>query len=44
MDWNTNTPKANRLDGWIVRLNTTPSVDMRVWVTCVDAPPAPPAS
>ncbi len=44
MDWDTNTPKANRLDGWIVRLNTTPSVDMRVWVTCVDAPPAPPAS
>jgi hypothetical protein len=40
MDWSTNTPKANRLDGWIVRLNTTPSVDMRVWVTCVDAPPA----
>jgi hypothetical protein len=38
MDWATNTPKANRLDGWIVRLNTTPSVDMRVWVTCVDAP------
>jgi Collagen triple helix repeat (20 copies) len=44
MDWDTNTPKPNRLDGWIVRLNTTPSVDMRVWVTCVDAPPAPPAS
>jgi hypothetical protein len=44
MDWNTNTPKANRLDGWTVRLNTTPSVDMRVWVTCVDAPPASPAS
>ncbi len=41
MDWKTNTPLANRLDGWIVRLNTTPSVDMRVWVTCVDAPPAP---
>jgi hypothetical protein len=40
MDWDTNTPKANRLDGWIVRLNTTPSVDMRVWVTCVDAPSA----
>ena len=40
MDWDTNTPKANRLDGWIVRLNATPSVDMRVWVTCVDAPPA----
>jgi hypothetical protein len=40
MDWATNTPKANRLDGWIVRLNTTPSVDMRVWVTCVTAPPA----
>jgi Collagen triple helix repeat (20 copies) len=40
MDWATNTPKANRLDGWIVRLNTTPSVDMRVWVTCVNAPPA----
>ena len=28
MDWATNTPKANRLDGWIVRLNTTPSVDI----------------
>ena len=40
MDWSTNTPKLNRLDGWIVRLNTTPSVDMRVWVTCVDAPAA----
>jgi len=40
MDWNNNTPKPNRLDGWIVRLNDTPSVDMRVWVTCVDAPPA----
>lgn len=40
MDWATNTPKLNRLDGWIVRLNTTPSVDMRVWVTCVDAPAA----
>jgi hypothetical protein len=40
MDWATNTPKPNRLDGWIVRLNTTPSVDMRVWVTCVDASPA----
>jgi hypothetical protein len=40
MDWDTNKPKANRLDGWIVRLNTTPSVDMRVWVTCVNAPPA----
>ena len=40
MDWDTNTPKPNRLDGWIVRLNTTPSVDMRVWVTCVDASPA----
>ena len=38
MDWATNKPKANRLDGWIVRLNTTPSVDMRVWVTCVAAP------
>jgi len=40
MDWDSNTPKPNRLDGWIVRLNTTPSVDMRVWVTCVDAPRA----
>ena len=40
MDWSTNTPKAGRLDGWIVRLNTTPSVDMRVWVTCVHATPA----
>jgi hypothetical protein len=40
MDWSTNTPKPGRLDGWIVRLNNTPSVDMRVWVTCVDAPSA----
>ncbi len=40
MNWDTNTPKPNRLDGWIVRLNTTPSVDMSVWVTCVDAPTA----
>jgi len=40
MDWDSNKPKPNRLDGWIVRLNTTPSVDMRVWVTCVDAPSA----
>jgi len=38
MNWDTNTPKPDRLDGWIVRLNTTPSVDLRVWVTCVDAP------
>jgi len=28
MDWDSNTPKPNRLDGWIVRLNTTPSVDI----------------
>jgi hypothetical protein len=37
MDWSTNTPKPGRLDGWIVRLNNTPAVDMRVWVTCVTA-------
>lgn len=37
MNWDTGAPKADRLDGWIVRLNDTPSVDMRVWVTCVDA-------
>ena len=37
MDWSTNTPKPGRLDGWIVRLNNTPAVDMRVWVTCVNA-------
>ena len=40
MDWSTNTPKAGRVDGRIVRLNTTPSVDTRVWVTCVHATPA----
>lgn len=29
-------PFASRLDGWIVRLNNTPLVDMTVWAICVD--------
>ena len=40
MDWDTNKPKADRHDGWIVRLNSTsgaPSTDVTVWTICVDA-------
>ncbi|WP_281280958.1 hypothetical protein [Nocardioides guangzhouensis] len=40
MDWSTNKPKADRHDGWIVRLNSTsdaPSTDVTVWTICVDA-------
>ncbi len=38
MDWTTVSPKADRLDGWIVRLNDTPSVDLTVWAMCVTKP------
>ena len=39
MDWNTNTPLPNRLDGWIVQLGQGNSQDtsMRVWALCVPA-------
>jgi hypothetical protein len=37
MDWNTNTPRANRLDGWIVQSATADTQDtpMSVWALCV---------
>ncbi len=41
MNWDTTTPKANRLDGWIIRMNAPDSVstvDITVWTICIDAP------
>lgn len=36
MDWDTNMPKANRLDGWIVQFNgTTAPIRVKVWALCV---------
>lgn len=37
MDWNTNTPKPNRLDGWIVQMGQGDAQDtpMSVWALCV---------
>jgi hypothetical protein len=42
MDWNTNTPKAGRLDGWIVQFggNAGTTSDkapkkVKVWALCV---------
>jgi Collagen triple helix repeat (20 copies) len=37
MDWNTNTPKPNRLDGWIVQMANGTGQDkpMKVWALCV---------
>ena len=37
MDWNTNTPKPNRLDGWIVQMGQGNGQDtpMSVWALCV---------
>jgi len=37
MDWNTNTPLAGRLDGWIVQFGHTGSQDSNlvVWALCV---------
>ena len=35
MDWDTNTPKADRLDGWIVQFDSTRApVKADVWVLC----------
>ena len=32
MDWSTNTPKADRLDGWVVRFgDTTKGNQINVW-------------
>ncbi|MCA1984353.1 hypothetical protein [Nocardioides nematodiphilus] len=35
MDWNTNAPKANRLDGWIVLGNGNYTGTLKVWALCV---------
>lgn len=38
MDWNTNTPKANRLDGWIIQFasqNGSAPEKVKVWALCV---------
>jgi len=38
MDWSTNTPKANRLDGWVVQFaSQTGSAPekVKVWALCV---------
>jgi hypothetical protein len=38
MDWNTNTPKSGRLDGWIVQFasqNGSAPEKVRVWALCV---------
>jgi hypothetical protein len=37
MDWSTNEPKPNRLDGWIVRFNGYPATDVTLYAVCVDA-------
>ena len=37
MDWSNNTPKADRLDGWVVRFgdNTKSTAKLIVWAVCV---------
>lgn len=37
MDWSNNTPKADRLDGWIVRFgdNSKATAKVNVWAVCV---------
>jgi hypothetical protein len=37
MDWTTNTPKANRLDGWIIQAapGNTSDTSASVWALCV---------
>jgi hypothetical protein len=35
MDWDTNTPKPNRLDGWIVLGNGQYTGTLKVWALCV---------
>ena len=38
MDWTTNTPKPNRLDGWIVQFNGNgPVMDVTLYTVCVNA-------
>jgi hypothetical protein len=37
MDWSTNTPKADRLDGWVVTFGESSAGDkvLQVWALCV---------
>ncbi|WP_456826870.1 hypothetical protein [Cellulomonas sp. P5_E12] len=35
MDWDTNAPKPNRLDGWIILGNNVHTTDLTVWALCV---------
>lgn len=37
MDWTTNTPKPNRLDGWVVRWDDAAKSTQKVnvWAVCV---------
>jgi len=35
MDWSTNTPKPNRLDGWIILGNGVHTSTLKVWALCV---------
>ena len=35
MDWNTGTPKAGRLDGWIVLGNGQYTDNLKIWALCV---------
>ncbi len=47
MDWETFKPKANRMDGWIIRLNSTsnaPATSVTAWAVCIDDTAAPPVS
>jgi Collagen triple helix repeat (20 copies) len=39
MDWNTNTPKANRNDGWIIQFSgaVAPTLDVTLYAICVNA-------
>jgi hypothetical protein len=35
MDWSTNTPKPDRLDGWVVGLTGGDDTTLKVWALCV---------
>ncbi len=37
MDWNTNTPKPNRNDGWIIRFNDKPAGVVTLYAVCINA-------
>lgn len=42
MDWNTNTPKADRNDGWIIQVNKPQNVnpgDLTMYVICANVTP-----